>query len=120
MATQKRKCKVCDQPVVGRTDKVFCSTACKNEYHVNLRRQTAEAVRRTDKILHRNRSILLEIMGSNIRQKKVTKGTLDKKKFNYDYLTGYHINNQGKTYHIVYDYAWMKFSDGEVLIIKRS
>jgi hypothetical protein len=106
--------------VKGRSDKIFCTLACKNEYHLRLRRATAKEVVETDKILHRNRSILLEVMGKNSTQKKIPKTTLDKKKFNPTYMTGFYINKQDKTYYLVYDFAWMEFSSGEVLIIRRS
>jgi hypothetical protein len=59
-------------------------------------------------------------MGKNSRQKKVVKTFLDKKKFNYSYCTGFHINKYNKMYHNVYDFTWMDFSDGEVLIIRRN
>ena len=74
--------------LTGRTDKTFCTVACKNEYHVRLRRATALVVQETDKILHRNRSILLEIMGKNKTQKKVDRLLLEKKKFRFNYFTG--------------------------------
>lgn len=115
-----RNCKLCKTPFKGRADKIFCSLACKNEYHVRLRRATAKVVRSTDKILHRNRSILLEILGKNRKQKKVDRLILDKKKFNFKYSTGYHINSQNKMYNLVYDFAWMEFANGEILIIRRN
>lgn len=114
-----RTCKICKSPIAGRSDKIFCSTTCKNEYHVKLRRATAEVVRETDKILHRNRSILLEEMGKNSQQKKIDRLILEKKKFRFNYFTGSYVNSKGKRYHYVYDFAWMEFSDQEVLIVKR-
>jgi len=119
MSSSSRLCRMCKLPLVGRADKIFCSIECKNEYHVKLRRATAQAVRETDKILHRNRSILLEVMGKNSKQKKVDRKILDRQKFNFNYMTGYYINSQNKMYHIVYDFAWMEFSDGEILIVRR-
>lgn len=120
MPAKKRPCRLCKAPVKGRSDKIFCTLACKNEYHLRLRRATAKAVVETDKILHRNRSILLEVMGKNSSQKTVPWSVLDKKKFNRRFVTGIYINRQDKTYHIVYDFAWMEFSSGKVLIIRRS
>ena len=120
MPGKHRKCRLCKAPVKGRSDKIFCTLACKNEYHLRLRRATAKAVVETDKILHRNRSILLEVMGKNSTQKKIPKTTLDKKKFNPTYMTGFYINKQDKTYYLIYDFAWMEFSSGEVLIIRQS
>lgn len=117
--TNRRHCRLCKAPFSGRTDKIFCTIACKNEYHVRLRRATAYSVRETDKILHRNRSILLEIMGKNKTQKKVNRLVLEKKKFRFNYLTAYQLNSRGKTYHYVYDFAWMSFSDQEILITRK-
>ncbi|MCP4122419.1 MAG: hypothetical protein GY751_11750 [Bacteroidetes bacterium] len=112
-------CKICNKPINGRVDKMFCSVACKNEYHVKLRRVTHAATKKIDTILHRNRAILLEIVGKNARQKKVPRLLLDRKKFNYKYMTGYYINSKGKTYNYIYDFAWMEFSDNEILIVRK-
>lgn len=64
------KCKICKKELKGRSDKKFCSIECKNYYHTNLRRVTNETARALDTILHRNRSILLELLGKNANQKK--------------------------------------------------
>ena len=113
------KCKICNKPVIGRSNKLFCSVRCKNYYHTNLRRVTNSEVKEIDTILHRNRSILLEILGKRITQIKVKKIVLDKKKFNYTYHTHIHINTKGKTYNYLYDMAWMSFSDDEIMIVRR-
>ena len=111
-----RLCKMCKSPVKGRTDKIFCSIKCKSTYHMKLRGVTDYAAERIDKILHRNRSILLELMGKNGTQKKLPRTALDEKKFHFGYITHFHINSQNKTVHYVYDFSWMIFSDQEVLI----
>ncbi len=110
---------MCSAPIKGRSDKKFCSIDCKNQYHIRLRQVTSEATIEIDKILHRNRSILLEVMGKNAVQKKVPTQILDKKKFNFRYHTHSYINSAGKTYRYVYDFGWMQFSDQEVLIVRK-
>ena len=35
------------------------------------------------------------------------------------YITHYYKNSQGKTYNYVYDFAWMEFSDNEILIVRK-
>ena len=95
MTSVTKKCKICMKQIVGRHDKIFCSIECKNSYHVQLRRATAKVVKSTDKILHRNRSILLELMGKNSKQKKMDRQKLDAKKFNWNYFTGSYINSKG-------------------------
>ncbi|MGB1218826.1 MAG: hypothetical protein ACPG4W_03500 [Flavobacteriales bacterium] len=113
------KCKICKNIIQGRSDKLFCSIRCKNYYHINLRRANALAVKDIDIILHRNRSILLEIVGKNLSQKKVPRMVLEKKKFKFKYHTHSHINSKNKIYYWVYDFAWMAFSSDEILIIRK-
>jgi predicted nucleic acid-binding Zn ribbon protein len=111
-----RKCKMCPNKIIGRSDKIFCSDKCKTSYHEKLAKVTQRVTLKIDKILHRNRSILLEILGKTIQSKKVPRQILDTKKFNWTYITHYHVNSQSKTVHYVYDFSWMIFSDQEVLI----
>lgn len=118
-STKKRFCKICKLPIKGRSDKVFCGATCKAYYHNKLKEVTNKATVSTDRILHRNRSILLEIMGKNRTQIKVLKSVLEKKNFKFNYLTGFYENAQNKRYHIVYDFAWMDFKTGEILIVRR-
>ncbi|UBM60054.1 hypothetical protein LAG90_05265 [Marinilongibacter aquaticus] len=114
-----KKCKICKRNLHGRSDKLFCSVACKNYYHVNLRRATFDEAKSIDRFLHRNRSILLEIMGKNTVQKKVEREVLEKKKFRFNYLTHFYRNTQGKIMHYVYDFGWMQFSTDEILVVRR-
>ena len=113
------KCKICNKILKGRSDKKFCSIRCKNYYHVNLRKVTALAVKEIDIILHRNRSILLEVLGKNLLQKKVPRMHLERKKFNFKYSTHWHVNRNNKTFFWVYDFAWMSFSDDDILIVRK-
>ena len=117
--SRHKTCPICKSIVVGRSDKRFCSVACKSQYHKRLIGSTALATAKIDSILHRNRSILLELMGKNETQIKIPILELEKKKFNFNYITKFIINKQGKTYHYVYDFSWMSFSSNEVLIIRR-
>jgi predicted nucleic acid-binding Zn ribbon protein len=112
-----KSCRLCQQPIVGgRADKKFCSDTCKAEYHYKLNKVTTDAAYQIDRILHRNRSILIELMGKNGTQKKLNKKLLDAKKFNWTYLTHYHVNSQNKMVHYVYDFSWMIFSDQDIII----
>ena len=117
--SKKRICPICQSRVVGRSDKKFCSVKCKTYYHQRLRLVTKTAAAAIDKILHRNRSILLEVMGKHNMRMTIPKLELAKRKFNFQHITHYHINHKGKTYHFVYDFAWMTFSDDEVLIVRK-
>ena len=118
-AKENRICKLCKSHFTGRRDKIFCSPKCKAIYHRILRAENRKATYKTDKILHRNRSILLEVMSSNLHQKKVDRDFLAKKNFRFEYMTGFYENAQGKRYHLMYDFAWMEFKTGEILVVRR-
>jgi len=118
---RKKTCKMCrKKEVIGRSDKVFCSVKCKSNYHEKLKKLTKIEATKIDTILHRNRSILLEITGKKRRKLKVKRYVLEKKKFRFKYHTHFYINVMGKMYTYVYDFAWMEFSDDEILIIRKT
>lgn len=114
----KRKCKICLKPIIGRSDKIFCSVYCKNVYHKKIRYASKIAAIEINGYLKRNYAILLEILGKNKSQIKVYRNLLEKKKFRFKYHTHFHINSKSKMFYYVYDLAWMEFSDDEILIIK--
>ena len=114
------KCKICSNPILGRSDKLFCSVKRKNYYHINLRKVTRVAVKEIDTILHRNRSILLEVLGKRKLQITIERVLLEKKNYNFKYHTHININSKGKTYYYVYDFAWMKFSNDKILIVRNN
>lgn len=116
---RRRKCPICKSPVIGRSDKRFCSTKCKTYYGWKLRKVTKLATLEIDKILHRNRSILLEVMGKNSKSKKIPRIELERRNFKFMYHTHTIVNSKGKTFCYIYDFAWMTFSDDEVLIIRK-
>lgn len=113
-----RICKVCQTELTGRSDQIFCSLVCKNYYHLELRKLSAKIASTIDRILHRNRSILLELMGKKRRKLKLSRIELERKKFIFKYSTHSHINKEGKIYFYIYDFAWMEFSDNEILILR--
>lgn len=111
-------CKHCDKKVVGRIDKEFCSIDCKNKYNYERRSQTKSATAVIDGYLHRNREILATLMGLS-NKLIIDKSVLDQTGFKYDYHTSHYLNKDGKTYWMIYDFAWMTFSDQKILLIKK-
>ncbi|MBP7184901.1 MAG: hypothetical protein KBA06_05295 [Saprospiraceae bacterium] len=115
----EKRCPICKKNIVGRSDKKFCSSKCKNFFHTSLNHVNEVATQKIDKILHRNRKILLTLLGKKEVQKVISRIELDKMNFNFDYFTGNYVNAQGKTYNYVYDFAWMIFSTQDILIIRK-
>lgn len=73
MHRMKKQCKLYKKEISGRRSKIFCDQYCKAEYHYRLKKVNNAATEKIDKILHRNRSILLETMGKNSYKKKIYK-----------------------------------------------
>ena len=113
------KCKICKNEMSGRSDKLFCSIKCKNYYHIHLRHASKKAAIRINEYLKRNHGILLEQLSKNKTQVKVYRNVLADKKFRFKYHTHTAVNSNGKTFHYIYDLAWMEFSDDEILIIRQ-
>lgn len=114
----KRLCPICKNQIKGRSDKRFCSRSCKNYYHQKLLAINTKSTRKIDKILHRNRVILLELMGKHQKELRITRLELDKLKFNFNYFTSRTVNKQSKAYIHIYDFRYMLFSDANVIIYK--
>jgi hypothetical protein len=102
----------------GRSDKKFCSLACKNTHAISMRRNTRDAVAEIDGYLHRNREILATLMGESSKT-ELDRLVLNRTGFKYEYHTGTYMNKEGKMYRLVYDYAWMDFSDQKILIVRK-
>lgn len=114
-----KTCKVCSRRVVGRSDKIFCTVKCKNRYHLDLRAKTAIAAKDIDKMLHRNRSIIHEFLGSKNHFIKVRRIEMDKKKFSFNYFTHQNINTDGRVYNWLYDIGWFEFNTEEMFLLKK-
>lgn len=115
----KKKCENCATEMQGRTDKRFCSTRCKNEKNNALRQNTREVTKEIDGYLHRNREILALLMGQ-AKKETFDRLILTRAGFRFEFMTSIYTNKEGKTYYIVYDYAWMEFSDLKVLIVRKT
>jgi hypothetical protein len=115
----EKNCQQCGKALHGRTDKKFCGLACKNAFNVAQRKATRDEVKEVDAYLHRNREILATLMGDS-RKEMFDRSTLSRAKFKWEFMTGIYFNKVGKMYRIIYDYAWMDFSDQQVLVIRKT
>jgi hypothetical protein len=118
----KRKCPICGSDIVGRSDKKFCSAICKTNHNRAQSKLTAQSdtIKQIDGILHRSHRILSTLMAeSKIKKVYFPRLVLERAGFNFNYYTGTYLNNQKKTYHYVYNFAWMTFSMEEIMIIMK-
>jgi predicted nucleic acid-binding Zn ribbon protein len=112
---EKRLCPVCNDPIIGRIDKKFCSDQCRNSY--NNRRYSAEniLIQKINRTLKKNYSILQELNKSG--KTKVKRSKLLQEGFDFNYFTGTYITQKGTTYHLCYDQGYLSLSDDLFLLI---
>jgi hypothetical protein len=115
----KSKCIECQKEIVGRTDKRFCTINCKNNFNYRHRIETKKITKTVDGYLHRNREIIELLMGTS-KKETFDRNVIVRTGFKFDYFTGIYTNKEGKMYRILYDYAWLDFSDQKILIVKKS
>jgi predicted nucleic acid-binding Zn ribbon protein len=114
----KKQCLACSVSIVGRADKRFCSVTCKNNFNNTLRKRTHSEVQEVIGYLLRNRELLATLMGESVKE-TFDRLVLTRAGFRWEYHTSTYLNKEGKTYHLVFDYAWMEFSDQKVLVIRK-
>ena len=120
MRYASRICAVCGTGIRGRSDKRFCSQSCKNKFHSKAKSDQPAIVKQINQMLYKNHKIIAAVFAGESKQKlKVPRILLEKMGFYFNYHTGIYRNNQGKLYHYIYDYAWMTFSDAEILLVKK-
>lgn len=118
---KSRLCPICGEPIQGRADKKFCSLSCKNKFHMPSANRKGDTVKTINRFLYQNFKIMESIFKDEKKNKlMVPQLMLDKMGFHSNYCTGCYLNKDGKLYHYIYDeYSWMKFSSGEVMLIRK-
>ena len=100
-------CLHCHEPLVGRSDKKFCSPYCKSTYHYqqNKVRESSLFVK-IDLQLKMNRRLLKAY--NKAGKATVRKETLLSDGFNPKYFTHYWKNPKGNIYLFCYEYGFME------------
>ena len=110
-------CLECGDKIIGRSDKKFCSDSCRNAYNNALNRDSKNSIRTINNRLRKNHRILEAL---NTQDKtKVTKNSLIKHGFLFDYFTGIYTTKTGSTYYYVYDQGYLPLENDYYLLVKR-
>lgn len=74
-----KTCPVCDDEFIGRKNKVFCTSACKNRHHNDANAELRAHERDISSILIKNERVLRELMRDHITEeaKQVSEESLD-------------------------------------------
>jgi len=113
-----KKCPECGEPVLGRSDKKFCSDHCRNSHNNKLNRESRNLIRNTNNGLKRNYRTL---SGLNAKGKtRVPKAWLTRANFDFGLFTSILTTRAGKIYYFVYDQGYLDLGKDIFLLIRRN
>jgi predicted nucleic acid-binding Zn ribbon protein len=112
-------CHQCAKPIRGRTDKKFCSPACKNHFHNQKRLRDTAHFHATDAILHHNHAVLNQLPWNGQRSITIPLSDLLPSGFNPDFCTGIFINKSNRTFRLLYNFAWTNAPGNKLWIVRK-
>lgn len=118
-AVADRSCLQCGEPIRGRTDKRFCSDACRNIYHYHANAAPINYVRNVMNALKRNRRILAELNTGPEGKTKVHREKLLERGFNFMYHTNTHRTKSGNYYVFCFEQGYSEISENWYLLVRR-
>lgn len=113
----EKKCIECNEPVIGRTDKKFCSDYCRNAYNNRVNKDAKNLIRNVNNRLRKNWRILEELNPDD--KTKVTRSKLIEKGFDFSYHTSTYTTKVGKTYFFVYNQGYLPLDNDYYALVKR-
>ena len=112
-------CLECNEKIIGREDKKFCSDGCRNAYNNKMNKDQNNLMRNVNNKLRKNYRILCELNPDE--KTKTTRTKLVSKGFDFDFFTSIYQTKTGNTYYFLYDQGYMSIeNDGFVLVKKDS
>lgn len=117
MQTEKRLCQSCGQILQGRTDKKFCDDGCRNNFNNQQNSIQNKEIRVINRVLKRNRAILLALLSEGKKPTKVDRECLLLEGFNFRYMTHQEAGPAGQLYQICYDVGLISLKNMDYLIV---
>ena len=112
-----RKCLECDEKVVGRIDKKFCSDYCRNTYNNKVNKESKNLIRNINNRLRKNYKVLTEL--NKTGKTKVSRNKLYDKGFDFRFFTSIYTTKTGNVYYYIYDQGYLALENEYYLLIKR-
>lgn len=115
--SEKRFCAECQEALKGRKDQKFCGDYCRNSYNNRLNEDANAKVRRINRILRKNRRIMLQLM--ELKKSTLHVTDLAELGFNFHYYTNIYTTQKGSVYTFCYDYGYLKLRDDAYRLIEK-
>ena len=112
-----KTCLECNEKIVGREDKKFCSDGCRNAYNNKINKDSTNYMRNINNKLRKNYRILLALNPDG--KSKTTRPKLISKGFDFDYFTNILNTKTGNTYYFLYDQGYMQLENDFYMLVKK-
>ena len=113
----KKSCLDCGEPILGRSDKKFCSDQCRNNYNNRQNSETNNVIRNINLILKKNRRIIRELSPGG--KAKVHRDKMLERGFNFSYHTHTTVTRTGHTYFFCYEFGYLPLEGDIFLLVQR-
>ena len=114
---KERQCLECGEPLRGRADQKFCNDLCRNAYNNKKLGVSSKYMRKINRILKRNHSILKEL--NHTDKTTVLKNSMEKSGFNFNYFTHIYTTLKGRNYIFCYDQGYTELDNNKYLLVKK-
>ena len=115
---QEKQCLECDDKLIGRADKKFCSDHCRNAYNNRLNKDSKNLMRNINNKLRKNYRIL-DSFPLKDGKTTTTKMRLMDRGFDFEYFTNLYTTKKGSTYYFLYDLGYLPLDNDYFMIVKR-
>lgn len=112
-----KNCLECQEKIVGREDKKFCSDGCRNSYNNKINKDSTNFMRNVNNKLRKNNRILSDLNPDG--KGKTTKTKLFSKGFDFEYFTNILNTKNGNTYYFVYEQGYLYLENDYVMLVKK-
>lgn len=113
----EKTCLDCNEKIIGRQDKKFCSDACRNSYNNKINKDSSNYMRNINNKLRKNYRILLAANPDG--KTKTTRASLQTKGFDFLYFTNILQTKTGNTYYFLYDQGYLPLDNDFVMLVKK-
>lgn len=112
-----KTCLECEEKIVGREDKKFCSDGCRNSYNNKINKDSTNFMRNVNNKLRKNYRVLsaLNVDGKS----KTTRTKLLSKGFDFEFFTNILNTKTGNTYYFLYDQGYLALENDYFMLVKK-
>lgn len=112
-----KSCLECEEKIIGREDKKFCSDGCRNSYNNKINKDSSNLMRNINNKLRKNYRILCDINSDG--KTKVSRSKLLGKGFDFEFFTNILHTKTGNTYYFLYDQGYLVLENDFFMLVKK-